>query len=77
MVAQSLAIAGVSAIAATRQYGELAGYVIPLLFLPTFITFSLSVSLVPAISEANANKKYGLIEHRLNQALRLSMLSGA
>ncbi|KSU83797.1 stage V sporulation protein B [Fictibacillus enclensis] len=76
VVAQSLAFAGVSAIAATRQYGELAGYVIPLLFLPTFITFSLSVSLVPAISEANANKKYGLIEHRLNQALRLSMLSG-
>ncbi|UZJ80455.1 stage V sporulation protein B [Fictibacillus sp. KU28468] len=76
VVVRSLAIAGVSTIAATRQYGELAGYVIPLLYLPTFITYSLSVSLVPAISEANANKKYSLIEHRLNQSLRLSMLSG-
>lgn len=76
VVAQSLLIAGVSAIAATRQYGELAGYVIPLLYLPTFITYSLSVSLVPAISEANANKNFMAIDHRLNQALRLSMLSG-
>ncbi|EIT85313.1 polysaccharide exporter for spore cortex synthesis [Fictibacillus macauensis ZFHKF-1] len=73
---RSLAIAGVSTIMATRQYGELTGFVIPLLYLPTFITYSLSVSLVPAISEANANKKYGLIEHRLNQAIRLAMLSG-
>ncbi|WNB93295.1 stage V sporulation protein B [Bacillus sp. NEB1478] len=76
VVARSLYIAGVSTSVATAQYGELAGYVIPLLFLPTFITYSLSVSLVPAISEANAQKKYHLIEHRLNQALKLSMLSG-
>jgi stage V sporulation protein B len=76
VVARSLLIAGVTTNVATAQYGELAGYVIPLLFLPTFITYSLSVSLVPAISEANAQKKYHLIEHRLNQALKLSMLSG-
>lgn len=76
VVANSLAIAGITTAVATAQYGELAGYVIPLLFLPTFITYSLSISLVPAISEANAQKKYHLIEHRLNQALRLSMLSG-
>jgi stage V sporulation protein B len=76
VVAQSLFLAGVTTAVATAQYGELAGYVIPLLFLPTFITYSLSVSLVPAISEANAKKKYHLIEHRLNQALKLSMLSG-
>ncbi|MDR7073630.1 stage V sporulation protein B [Fictibacillus barbaricus] len=76
IVARSLFIAGVTTSVATAQYGELAGYVIPLLFLPTFITYSLSVSLVPAISEANAQKKYHLIEHRLNQALKLAMLSG-
>jgi stage V sporulation protein B len=75
-VANSLAIAGVASHLATRQYGELAGYAIPLLFLPTFITHSLSVSLVPAISEAAAQKKFGIIEYRLNQALRLAMISG-
>src|SRR5699024_3809419 len=35
LVAQSLAIAGISSTLATKQYGELTGYVMPLLFLPT------------------------------------------
>ncbi|MCL7746949.1 stage V sporulation protein B [Halalkalibacter alkaliphilus] len=76
IVAQSLALAGVATVMATRQYGELAGFVIPVLMLPTFITYSLSVSLVPAISEAAAKKHYKTIHHRLNQALRLALLSG-
>src|SRR5699024_5412608 len=33
LVAQSLAIAGISSTLATKQYGELTGYVMPLLFL--------------------------------------------
>lgn len=76
VVSQSLAIAGVTTIMATKQYGELAGFAIPLLFLPTFITYSLSVSLVPAISEAAALRHYKLINHRLSQALRLALVSG-
>ncbi|KGA96507.1 stage V sporulation protein B [Alkalihalobacillus alcalophilus ATCC 27647 = CGMCC 1.3604] len=76
VVAQSLALAGVATVMATKQYGELAGFAIPLLMLPTFITASLSVSLVPAISEAAAEKQYQLIHHRLTQALRLALLSG-
>jgi stage V sporulation protein B len=75
-VAQSLAIAGIATSIATKQYGELAGFAVPLLFLPTFITYSISVSLVPAISEALAQKKYLLIEHRLQQAMRLALISG-
>ncbi|WP_096440378.1 stage V sporulation protein B [Alteribacter populi] len=76
VVAQSLAIAGVATAVATAQYGELAGYVIPLLLLPTFITYSLSVSLVPAISEAASQKNYATIHYRLDQALRLALVSG-
>ncbi|ADC50396.1 polysaccharide exporter for spore cortex synthesis [Alkalihalophilus pseudofirmus OF4] len=76
VVAQSLALAGVATVMATRQYGELAGFVIPLILLPTFITYSLSVSLVPAISEAAAKKQFKTIHHRLGQALRLALISG-
>lgn len=76
VVAQSLAVAGVATAIATKQYGELAGYAIPLIQLPTFITYSLSVSLVPAISEAAAQSQHHLIYHRLNQALRLALISG-
>ncbi|MFD3449379.1 stage V sporulation protein B [Microbacteriaceae bacterium 4G12] len=76
VVSQSLAIAGVTAAVATRQYGELTGYALPLLFLPSFITFALSTSLVPSISEAMAKKQYRLVEYRLQQAIRLSFISG-
>lgn len=76
VVAQSLAIAGVATSLATKQYGELVGFALPLLMLPSFITYSLSTALVPAISEAAAKKNSILIEHRLQQALRLSFVSG-
>ncbi|PSL45116.1 stage V sporulation protein B [Salsuginibacillus halophilus] len=76
VVAQSLAIAGVATATATAQYGELTGFVIPLLFLPTFITYALSVSLVPAVSEAYAKKDYQAVHQRLHQSLRTAMISG-
>ncbi|NMD70577.1 stage V sporulation protein B [Bacillus sp. DNRA2] len=76
VVAHSLAIAGVATIEATKQYGALTGFAMPVLMLPSFITLSLSTSLVPAISEANSNNNKKLIEHRLQQALRLTFLTG-
>ncbi|WP_042354943.1 stage V sporulation protein B [Bacillus rubiinfantis] len=76
VVAHSLAIAGVIAVDATKQYGALTGYAMPLLMLPSFITFSLATSLVPAISEANSRNHYKLIQYRLEQALRFVFLSG-
>ena len=77
LVANSLAIAGISSALATKQYGELTGFVLPLLFLPTFITQSLSVALVPSISEAEANSNSNLIHYRIHQSIRLSFASGA
>lgn len=76
VVSQSLAIAGITTAMATRQYGELTGYAIPLLLLPSFITTSLSISLVPAISEAAARGQTVTIEYRLQQAMRLSLVTG-
>lgn len=76
VVSHSLAIAGIGAVLATKQYGSLTGLAMPLLMLPSFITNSLSTSLVPAISEANSNHDKGLIEYRLQQALRLVYLTG-
>lgn len=76
LVAQSLAIAGVSTVMVTKQYGELTGYVLPLLFLPTFITNSLSIALVPSISEAEARNHQKLIFYRIHQSIRISFASG-
>lgn len=77
IVAQSLALAGFSSTLVTKQYGELTGYVMPLLFLPTFITHSLAVALVPNISEAEASKNQSLIHYRIHQSIRVSFASGA
>jgi stage V sporulation protein B len=76
VVAHSLALAGVLAVNATKQYGALTGYAMPLLMLPSFVTFSLATSLVPAISEANSKNNHKLIEYRLQQALRFVFLTG-
>ncbi|WP_442595175.1 stage V sporulation protein B [Neobacillus sp. D3-1R] len=76
VVAHSLAIAGVAANIATKQYGALTGYAMPLLLLPSFVTYSLATSLVPAISEANSQNNKKLIEYRLQQALRFAFVTG-
>lgn len=76
VVAKSLAIAGVATTVATQQYGELTGFALPLLMLPSFITVSLSTALVPAISESYAKNHMKQIQYRLHQALRLSFITG-
>jgi len=76
VVSHSLAIAGIAAITATKQYGALTGFALPLLMLPSFVTTSLATSLVPAISEANSRNNKLLIEYRLQQALRFTFLTG-
>ncbi len=77
LITKSLALAGVGTALATQQFGLLAGYAFPLLYLPSFVTHSLSTALIPAISEANANKNGLLMHERMDQAMRLALLIGA
>lgn len=76
IVMKCLTIVGFTAAFATKQYGVLTGFVLPLLLLPSFITVSLSTALVPAISEAKAKKQMVTVEHRIQQALRISLVTG-
>ncbi|WP_337099510.1 stage V sporulation protein B [Paenibacillus sp. YIM B09110] len=75
--ARSLAAAGIATGIATAQYGAMQGMIIPLLLLPTALTYSLSVSLVPSLSEAAAKGDRALIHKRLHQSMRLSLVFGA
>ncbi|KRE68908.1 stage V sporulation protein B [Paenibacillus sp. Soil750] len=77
LITTSLALAGIGTALATKQFGMLAGYAFPLLFMPSFITQSLSTALIPAIGEAAANKNSLLIHERMNQAMILGLLIGA
>ncbi|MGP7816856.1 stage V sporulation protein B [Niallia sp. 01092] len=76
VVAHSLSIAGLTAVNATKQYGVLTGFALPLLMLPSFFTQSLSTSLVPAISEAKANNQYEKIDYLLQKALLFTFMTG-
>ncbi|CAM4131197.1 stage V sporulation protein B [Paenibacillus alkaliterrae] len=75
--ARSLVAAGIASGVATAQYGALQGMIVPLVLLPTALTYSLAVSLVPSLSEAAAKGDNALIHKRLHQSMRLSLVSGA
>ncbi|MBD2844575.1 stage V sporulation protein B [Paenibacillus sp. IB182496] len=76
-IARALVAAGVATALATSQYGELQGMIIPIVLLPTALTYSLSVSLVPSLSEAAARGDHAIIRKRLHQSIRLALVSGA
>lgn len=69
-----LQAAGFSMARATELFGQFSGMATTLINLPTIVTVSLAMSLVPAISEAAARRQRGLIGSRIAQALRITML---
>ena len=48
-----------------REYGIITGYIIPLLFLPSFFTLALSQAIMPYITREYLNKGYDNIKRRL------------
>ncbi len=58
---------------ATGLYGQLSGMAYPLIYVPTIFTAALSVSLVPAVSEAQV-KHPGWVRSRTQLATRLNLL---
>ncbi|MBW7476248.1 stage V sporulation protein B [Paenibacillus oenotherae] len=77
LTARALAAAGLATGIATAQYGALQGMIIPILLLPTALTYSLAVSLVPSLSEAAAKGDMATIHKRLHQSMRLALVTGA
>ncbi|MBM7563743.1 putative polysaccharide biosynthesis protein [Paenibacillus sacheonensis] len=77
LTARALLVAGIATGAATAQYGALQGMIIPILLLPTALTYSLAVSLVPSLSEAAAKGDRITIHKRLHQSMRLCLVTGA
>jgi len=59
---------------ATSLYGQLSGMAAVLISLPTIFTIAISTSLVPAVSEALAEKDFLGLNSRLNYGLRAAMI---
>ncbi len=73
----ALVYAGFQIAEATSLYGQFAGMAVPLLLFPTFLTYSMSVSLVPAVAEAAFQKNARLVHRRIYQSMRISLVIGA
>lgn len=77
LTTRALALAGIPTALATAQYGALQGMIIPIVLLPTALTYSLATSLVPSLSDAAAKGELKTIHRRLHQTIRLTLLTGA
>jgi len=73
---KALAVAGVTAVAATNLYGMISAVYIPLLLFPAFIPYALSIVLVPAVSDARARSNRVMLQERVSLAMRVSAITG-
>ena len=65
---------GVTADAARAMYGALTSDAQTLVNMPAVISVALSMSLVPAISDAMARRDHGQLQRRVDMGLRLSIM---
>lgn len=68
---------GISSLYVTRIYGQITGYTISLLLVPSFFSYAISTPLVPIISEAHAKKNNEKISHYFNMSIFLSFIIGS
>ncbi len=61
---------------AISVYGILAGMALPLILFPTVFTNSLSLMLLPTISEAKAHKNHRLISFTTSKTIKFTLLIG-
>lgn len=76
VVPGQLLSAGFSQKTATELYGQLTGKAHTLINVPLAFSTALGTSLVPAISEAKAGRRTGIIKNRTESAFKLSVLLG-
>jgi len=72
IVAKMLFYLGFSSDASTNMYGAVAGFAIPLLFMPSFISGALTSALIPAISKAYKNRDFKTIHKRLSTSIKIA-----
>lgn len=68
---------GVGSSYTTRLYGQISGYVISTLTVPTFVVIAIATTLLPVMTEAYARGNTEQIVSHFNQSLLLSYLVGA
>ena len=76
LIPAQLQIYGLSAAEAISEFGRISGMAMPLIFFPTAVLTALSVTLVPAVSEAAAARRLDRITGAASKALQFSSVIG-
>jgi len=69
LIPRGLMLAGNDLRTATEIYGRFSGVALSLLHLPSIITMSMSVSIMPAVAELSGKTNKKLLKHRISEAL--------
>ena len=76
LIKYSLTLTGLSDVAATEQFGLLAGVAVTIGFFPDFIAHSLLVVLIPTVSEATAKKDVDTLKMLLIRVMKITAAYG-
>lgn len=76
IIPRQLIKAGLTLSQSASFYGELTGVAFTLLTVPSTLTFSLSTSILPVISEAQSKKDRKGLRQRTTEAINITLLAG-
>lgn len=76
LIPQRLQLYGLTSTEAISEFGRITGMAIPLVFFPTAVLTALSVTLVPAVAEAAAEKNIRSIAPVASKALLFAAITG-
>lgn len=76
IIPRQLLGAGYSLNQATALYGQLTGMALPILAIPSILTASLATAILPAVSAAHAAGQIRVLNDRISDALKITILGG-
>lgn len=76
LIKYALVLSGLSDVAATEQFGLLAGVALTIGFFPAFIAHSLLIVLIPTVSKAYANHDFTQLRRLLQNVMWITLLYG-
>lgn len=74
IIIQALYRIGYSSQISSKLYSAVAGFALPVLLMPSFISQAVTQSIIPPISQAYTKRNFSLIHRHLNTAFQLSFV---
>ena len=76
LIPQRLQVYGMSASQAISAFGQMSGMAMPLIYFPSALLVSLSITLVPAVSEASALKRISGVKQTISKSVLFACVTG-